>query len=109
VKGAGILTLASFTLGIVVSVGEFLCTGQIYLATIIMMIRNNPVFDLKTMEYFVLYGIALVTPLLVLCIILYKGREMFQVSEKMRENMPWIKLANALLFLLFGIVIFFKF
>ena len=109
VKGAGILTLTSFALGVVVSAGEFLCTGQIYLATIVIMIKNNPVFDLKTIEYFILYGVALVTPLLVLCIILYKGKEMFQVSEKIRENMSWIKLANAFVFLLFGIVIFFKF
>lgn len=109
VKGTGILTLTSFGLGVVVSAGEFLCTGQIYLATIVLMIRNNPVFDLKTISYFILYGVALVIPLLILSIIMHKGNEMFQVSEKIRKNMPIIKLANAFIFLLFGILIFIKF
>lgn len=109
VKGTGILTFFSFGLGTVVSVGEFLCTGQIYLATIVLMIRNNPVFDIKTVLYFILYGIALVIPLLILCIILHKGNELFEVSETIRTKMYIIKLANALIFLVFGILIFFQF
>jgi glutaredoxin len=97
--------IISFVLGAILSTGEFFCTGQIYLASIIYMIKRSPVFDIIAIIYFLLYGIMMITPMLILTIALYKGKEIFYVSEAVRKKMHIIKFLNALIFLVFLIII----
>ena len=100
---------ASFILGVVISAGEFLCTGQIYLATIVYIMKKSPVLDLQAIAYFLLYGIALVLPLSALTLLIHKGRELFDVSEFVRSKMHIIKMANVLFFLIFIVLAAFLF
>lgn len=92
-----------FVLGVLIAVGEFMCTGQIYLATIVLMLQNST--DINAAVSFVLYAIAFILPLLIITVLLSKGRTAFEVSEAVREKMPLIKLVNALFFLVFIIII----
>lgn len=94
-----------FILGVLIAAGEFLCTGQIYLATIVLMLRKNPYPDFNVLFSFILYGIAFILPLFIITVLLSKGRAVFEVSETVREKMPLIKLFNALFFLIFIILV----
>ncbi|MBM7582731.1 cytochrome c biogenesis protein CcdA/glutaredoxin [Caldicoprobacter guelmensis] len=99
------LFVLSFGLGAMISVGEFLCTGQIYLATIVYFLRSSFTFNLQALLYFILYDLAFIIPLLLVTYVIYKGKEVFDVSDAIRRRMPFIKLINAILFLAFGIVV----
>lgn len=105
VKNGRLLMPISFVLGSFISVGEFLCTGQIYLATIIYVLQNSKALKLQAMIYFLIYGIAFVTPLLLVTVLIYKGREVFELSEFFRDKMHIVKLINAIVFVIFGIVV----
>lgn len=106
IRNQKMLVLISFLLGIIISAGEMLCTGQIYLATIIYVLQTSPVFDLFALVCFVLYGIAIVVPLIVLMVVIHRGKEVFLVSELIRSKMPFIKLLTAILFIVLAIVLF---
>jgi hypothetical protein len=99
------LMLICFGLGALITMGEFLCTGQIYLATIIYVLHNSPVFNMQAAVYFIAYGVAFIAPLLLLTILIHKGREVFELSEFFREKMHVVKLINTLVFLIFGIIV----
>lgn len=105
IENTKLLVIVSFVLGVIISIGEFLCTGQIYLATIIYVLKNSPVLNLQALFYFLLYGLAFITPLILVTYLIHKGKEIFDVSDVLREKMPVIKLVNAALFFIFGIVI----
>jgi glutaredoxin len=105
IENTRLLVIVSFVLGVIISIGEFLCTGQIYLATIIYVLKSSPTLDLQALFYFLLYGLAFITPLILVTYLIHKGKEIFDVSDVLREKMPVIKLVNAALFFIFGIVI----
>ncbi|MDR2648394.1 MAG: hypothetical protein LBB94_01550 [Clostridiales bacterium] len=89
-----------FLLGVVISAGEFLCTGQIYLATILYVLRSGDGFAVTA---FLVYVTAMILPMIILLIVCARGRRLLEMSEFARKNMPVIKLANAALFLAFAI------
>lgn len=95
--------LISFTLGILISLGEFLCTGQIYLATIVTILQTSPELNLQAFIYLIIYVFAFVVPLIILTLIIYKGKEVFEVSEIIRKNLHIIKIINVSILLIFGI------
>lgn len=105
VKSIKFVTFISFLLGMIVCLGEFLCTGQIYLATIVTVLQTSDTLSLKAMKYLLVYDFAFIIPLIILTLIIYKGKEVFDVSEVVREKLHIIKLINAGLFLIFGIIV----
>jgi hypothetical protein len=103
------LMAAIFLLGVVVSAGEFLCTGQIYLATILYLLRTSTGSFLLTLGAFLCYTVAAALPPALLVILCYKGKKAMALSDLVRRKMPLIKLANALLFAFFAVYAFFYF
>jgi cytochrome c biogenesis protein CcdA len=99
-SGARFMIPLIFLLGVVISAGEFLCTGQIYLATILYVMRSG---DVSAVPAFLTYVIAMIIPMSVLLIVCARGRRLLEMSEFARKNLPIIKLANAALFLAFAI------
>ncbi len=95
----------SFIVGMLIAAGEFLCTGQIYLATIVLVLQTNPVSDFRALSYFLMYGLAFILPLMIIIVIVHKGKALFEVSEAVRAKMPLIKLINTVVFLLFSLVV----
>jgi hypothetical protein len=104
IKDNRLLVPTCFVLGIVISVGEFMCTGQLYLATIIQLLHAGRTFDFRAAGCFLLYGAALVIPLSILILAIHKGMAIFNLSEAIRKKMPLIKIANAMVFFGFGLV-----
>lgn len=100
-----LILLMSVLLGIVITIGEFLCSGQMYISTIIYMLKSNSEFNATAFLYLFIYDIAFILPLLVITIIIDRTRGVFEVSEKIREKLPLIKLINAIIFILFGLAI----
>jgi cytochrome c biogenesis protein CcdA/glutaredoxin len=106
-KDDRIIILLSFILGALIAVGEFLCTGQLYLATIIYILQNNPVMNMKALVYLLMYDLAFILPLVAVIIAVNRGREIFDISELFREKLAAIKLITAIAFLILGIIMVF--
>ena len=97
------IILVVFILGIVISAGEFLCTGQIYLATIIYMLKRSSENFSITLLAFVLYVTAMCLPHIIIIISVSRGKNLLELSEFTRTNFPTIKLLNFMLFFIFAI------
>ena len=89
-----------FLLGMVVSIGEFLCTGQIYVVTILNVALAG---EIPAIQASFTYVIAMIIPMTILLLICAKGKRVLIMSEFARKKLPIIKLANAFLFLGFAI------
>jgi cytochrome c biogenesis protein CcdA len=99
------LLILSLALGTAISVGEFLCTGQIYLATILYLLKRSPELNMQTLAAFLVYILGMMVPLAAITLAIHKGRKTFDISEMARRNMPTIKLINAAVFMGFAIII----
>lgn len=99
----GLLSLVVFGLGVVISIGEFFCTGQIYMASILYMLRQGsaPVFYISAA--FLIYVTAMCIPAVIFLIIIAKTRSINRISEFMLRRMDLVKLLNGLLFSAFAL------
>ncbi|MDR3148367.1 MAG: sulfite exporter TauE/SafE family protein, partial [Treponema sp.] len=86
------LMLGIFFLGVAVSAGEFLCTGQIYLATILYLLRADSGGHPLALAGLLCYTLAASIPPTVLVIFCYRGKQALALSEFARQKMPLIKL-----------------
>lgn len=87
----------------VIALGEFFCTGQIYLVYILEQLTKSrtgiPLYG------FLLYSVSLCIPALCILLLLKKGKSVLDMSGQSLRNMPWVKLLTALLFLAFAIYV----
>ncbi len=93
-----------FLLGAIISLGEFLCTGQIYVATIVYMVQNTLGLTGITVFSFILYVLAASIPLIILVILVNRTKQLLLVSEFVRKHLPVIKIIFGVTFLIFGII-----
>jgi hypothetical protein len=100
-----ILFAMCFLLGMIISAGEFLCTGQLYIATIALVAVSGSTLSLSAFLYLVVYAGAFILPLIAVIFVISKTREILDVSEFIRHRLHLIKLVNAILFLLAGVLI----
>ena len=77
--------------------GEFLCTGQIYLSSVVILVQKGSA-GLFPVLLLLLYSIAFVIPLIVLMLVLYISKKYFEASEFILDKIPLIKLISSLLF-----------
>lgn len=102
-----LILLMSFSLGMFISIGEFLCTGQIYLTTIVTAVQMGETPDLKALLFLVIYNLGFVLPTITVTAIIYKGKEIFEISDLIRRKLPVIKIINVVFFAAFtGILLF---
>lgn len=102
-QGGKLVYVLTFALGVIISLTEFLCTGQIYLPVIVSLIQFSESLNLLAILYLILYNIAFVSPLIVIAVVTIRTQSVIGTSDKVRQNLHWIKLLNALLFLVIGI------
>ena len=91
-----------FIVSIIISVSEFLCTGQIYLATFLYLSKASQQIGIEIKGYLLAYILAMVVPMSVIIILIAKGQKIIAVSETIRKYMPIIKLINAIILSLLG-------
>jgi len=97
--------LAVFT-GIGISLFEFLCTGQIYLPTIIVMTGVSE-HQTEATLYLLLYNVMFILPLIVIFTWVYYGSGSDKLQEVLNRRRATIKLLTALMFFVLAGVMFF--
>jgi cytochrome c biogenesis protein CcdA len=103
VQDKRILPVLCFAAGVITSVGEFFCTGQIYIATILSMIHHGSGNRNRALLFLFVYSLGFIVPFLGITLVLHKGVEFFDVSDFIRRHTQYIKAFNVLIF--FGILI----
>lgn len=98
------LTVYMLLLGILVAAGEFLCAGQVYLATLLAALQSGAQ-PLRMGLMLVCYCVSFLTPALILCALVARGRSVMDLSEWMRRHMDKVKLITALFFVLLVVVV----
>ncbi len=88
--------------GLIVSILELACTGQVYLPTIIF-VMGVPGLRAKAFVYLLLYNLLFVLPLVIVFVFVYHGSNSRQLMRIMRQRAGTIKLATTVL--LFGMAI----
>ena len=79
-----------------------------YITTIVNVLHDNSRLNLTAFFYLLIYVAALILPVLVITLAVDKGRGVFVISEAVRKRLPLIKLVNAAIFLIFGIIFVFS-
>ena len=94
---------AAVVLGIVISAGEFFCTGQVYLAAILYMMKMQQEMKLQTNAAFIVYVTAMCIPSFLIVLVIEKTKNVIHMSNKTLEWLPTIKLVTAIVFFIFAV------
>lgn len=88
-KGRGLIGGAIIT-GFLVTLLEAVCTGQVYLPTIVLMTKEQE-FKLLGWLYLIYYNILFVLPLLIVMILAYYGLKWEKLAKTTQNNLTLIK------------------
>ena len=89
-------------LGVVVAASEFLCSGQLYLATLIAGLNAGTAYG-RQLLLLAVFCVAFLLPSVCLTLVVTRSRNMFAASNAILSHMPLIKLVTALAML--GIIL----
>jgi cytochrome c biogenesis protein CcdA len=103
-EGVWSLCASAFVVGFLVSLLEAVCTGQVYLPTIVFILKSTHL-RLKALSYLLLYNFMFVLPLVLVFALSLLGFSSQRFNKFLKENLGGIKLLMFLLFLLLGLVI----
>jgi cytochrome c biogenesis protein CcdA len=92
-----------FLVGVLISILELFCTGQIFLPTLMYM-TTLPDYRVTAVAYLLLYSFMFVAPLIVIFLLYYFGSELEIIEHTFRKYIFIIKILTAFLFL--GLAIF---
>ena len=90
--------------GVLIALFEFLCTGQVYLPTIMVIVAEVPEYQALGVLYLVLYNIMFVLPLIIIFGLVYFGMSSEQLQGVLDRNRAIIKLLFTAVF--FGLGLF---
>lgn len=90
-------------LGIAVSLGEFFCTGQIYMASIVYLLQNAQEQLAAIFGALLVYVTAMSIPAAVIVLIIGRTKGTGRVSDFMLKHMGAVKVLNCLLFLFYAV------
>jgi cytochrome c biogenesis protein CcdA len=100
------LVFAAFFMGFVISLFEFLCTGQVYLPTIIY-IMGVPELKNQATLYLLFYNLLFIAPLVVIFLAAYFGTTSAQMQKIFSKNVSGIKLLTAVFYTVLGLYLLF--
>jgi cytochrome c biogenesis protein CcdA/glutaredoxin len=103
-EGSAMVYGITFLVALIVSMTEFLCTGQAYLTAILHLIQSTTLVG-RGIVLLLFYNIIFVFPLIVITFIAVRANSVMGVSIFMRERLHYIKLFSTLVFL--GIMIYY--
>ena len=96
--------LFSILLGILVSIFELVCTGQIYFPTIAYMIKAQT-HRMNAIMYLILYNAAFIIPLLVVLVAVTTGMSIKRIEIWFKSHLGLSKIGVTLLFGVLTIVL----
>ncbi len=91
--------LASVALGFVVALVELVCTGQVYLPTIVFVL-GVPAWQTRATLALLVYNVMFVLPLIGVFLLVYYGTTSQQLTRWMNRRAAAVKLGTAVLFVL---------
>jgi len=86
-------------LGVLVSVSEFVCTGQVYLPTLVYISQSR---SERALGLLLAYNLAFIMPLVPAFVLVILGFSHARLTELFRNNLAAAKLGLAIFFLAFG-------
>ena len=98
-KSAIGLFCAAVVVGFLVSLIEAVCTGQVYLPTIAVILKEANQDFFRAMAYLVTYNLMFIVPLVIIFVLSLLGYESKTFNEFLRKHLGLTKLALCLLFL----------
>ena len=102
--GSRQLVLGSLVIGSVVTGLESVCTGQVYVPTLVFIIKGGSSVWLAA-AYLLLYNLLFVTPLILTFILTYQGLRLQRLLQWSRANVIVSKVALGLFFVLMAIAL----
>ena len=103
-RSAFSLILASFSVGFLVSLLEAVCTGQVYIPTIVFILKNTDL-KLKAASYLILYNLMFIMPLIVVFLLSFFGFSSDSFNRFLKNNLGKIKISLAFVFFILGMLI----
>ncbi len=98
-RKASSYVLGAFVTGLLISLLELACTGQIYLPVIISM-SSVPEMRTQALLYLVLYNLMFIVPLIVVFILAFYGTSSKQFTDFLRKHAGAVKIGMAIVFLI---------
>ncbi|MBU0693698.1 MAG: hypothetical protein KKC11_03395 [Candidatus Omnitrophica bacterium] len=95
------LSATAFVVGFLVSLLEAVCTGQVYLPTIVFILKNESL-RLKAVTYLFLYNFMFILPLVVIFLLSLLGFNSQKFNRFLKQNLGRIKIIMAVVFFLLG-------
>jgi cytochrome c biogenesis protein CcdA len=93
---------SSIVMGVLISVFELGCTGQIYFPTIAYIIQTDKAAS--GYLFLALYNLAFILPLAAVFIIVFLGITSKKITKAFQTNLGFIKILTGLLFLCFAVL-----
>lgn len=95
----------AFVSGLIVSLLEFACTGQVYLPMITFMAGMPGIQRVEAIGYLVLYNVVFVVPLLIVLFLAAYGVGTSRFTGWLAKNAAKAKLITAILFVVLGLLL----
>ena len=92
------LTLAALAVGFAVSLVEAVCTGQVYLPTVVL-IMQDPAFRVKAWLFLLLYNLMFILPLVLIFVLSILGYESKGFNDFLKKHLGLMKLLLCCVFL----------
>ena len=102
--GSPRLVTGAFAIGVAVTALESVCTGQVYLPTLVMLIEQRRSMASAT-GYLLLYNVLFILPLVVAFGLAYAGVSVEQFVKWSRRNVVPSKIALGLFFLAMAVLL----
>ena len=93
----GFVATGAFLVAFPVSLFEFMCTGQTYLPTIVLIFSQN-VLKQRAALFMVVYNLLFILPLVLITVIAYLGVTSDHLVTLLKKNAAPVKVATAVLF-----------
>ena len=100
----GSLVLAGLSIGFLVTLIESVCTGQMYVPALVLMIETGR-GTLRTWGYLLAYNAMFVVPLLTILAVVYMGVSTEKLADLSRRNVPASKALLGTLFLAMAVLL----
>jgi cytochrome c biogenesis protein CcdA len=99
------LLLGGILIGCLVTMLESICTGQVYVPTLVMLLKSQT-GNLRAWLYLMLYNALFVLPLVLVFVLVYRGMNMARLLAWSRRNVVISKCALGCFFMVMAALIF---
>jgi len=105
--GSRSIVLGGLLIGVAVTALESVCTGQVYVPTLVLILKHNKLVESRAWLYLIAYNLLFILPLVVVFIAAYHGLCTESLLAWSRKNVVTAKLLLGGFFVLMAVLILF--